>query len=250
LSRIAVISDVHGNRLALEAVLADIRDHGADATINLGDHVSGPMEPAETADLLMSLDLPSIRGNHDRQLVEERPADMGKTDRFTIERLTAAHVAWLRGMPVTRVFEGDVFMAHGTPQNDETYWLEHITAMGSVALRRPAAIEKAAEGFDYPVLLCGHTHTQRMVRLKDGRIIVNPGSVGCPAYHDDNPKPHLVGTGAPDARYALIERKAGRWSVALRIVPYDHDAAAAQCRANGRKDWAKALATGWAGRPD
>jgi predicted phosphodiesterase len=249
LSRIAVIADVHGNRLALEAVLADIREQGADATINLGDHLSGPLEPAATADLLMSLNLPSIRGNHDRQVLELKPKEMGKTDRFTINHLRPEHLEWLRAMPVTHVFEGEVFMTHGTPQSDTTYWLEHITRGGAVAMRPPKAIEKAAAGYDHPVLLCGHTHTQRMVRLKDGRIIVNPGSVGVPAYHDDQPKPHLVGTGAPDARYALIERRGASWSVTLRVVPYDHRAAAELCRQNGRKDWARALSTGWAGRP-
>ncbi len=53
--RLAVISDIHGNRLALEAVLADIREQSPDQTVNLGDHVSGPLEPAQTADILMGL---------------------------------------------------------------------------------------------------------------------------------------------------------------------------------------------------
>ena len=68
--RIAVISDVHGNRLALEAVLDDIARHGVDATFNLGDLVSGPLEPNWVADILMDLDIPSVRGNHDRELID------------------------------------------------------------------------------------------------------------------------------------------------------------------------------------
>jgi predicted phosphodiesterase len=60
--RIAVIADVHGNLLALEAVLADIARHGVDLTVNLGDAVSGPLQPAETAKLLMKNNLPTVRG--------------------------------------------------------------------------------------------------------------------------------------------------------------------------------------------
>ena len=64
--KVAVISDVHGNRLALEAVLDDIVRQGVDATFNLGDLVSGPLEPNWVADILMDLDIPTVRGNHER----------------------------------------------------------------------------------------------------------------------------------------------------------------------------------------
>ena len=68
--RIAVFADVHGNLLALEAVLADIASRSPDATVNLGDCLSGPLQAAATADLLMSRDFLTIRGNHDRQLLD------------------------------------------------------------------------------------------------------------------------------------------------------------------------------------
>ena len=64
--RFAAIADVHGNRPALEAVLADIAMLGLDEVVNLGDHVSGPLEAARTADLLMARGFPSIRGDQDR----------------------------------------------------------------------------------------------------------------------------------------------------------------------------------------
>src|ERR1700732_4755416 len=67
--RIAVISDVHGNIRALEAVLADIKTRGADAIVNLGDGVTSPLWPRETYDLLASLALPTVRGNHDRAMI-------------------------------------------------------------------------------------------------------------------------------------------------------------------------------------
>ena len=80
--RVAIISDVHGNRLALEAVLEDIVRHGVDATFNLGDLVSGPLEPNWTADILMDLDVPTVRGNHERHLIDYAPDKLGRVDRF------------------------------------------------------------------------------------------------------------------------------------------------------------------------
>ena len=77
--RIAVFSDVHGNLLALEAVLADIRTRGVDSMVNLGDWVAGPLWPRETFELLAGLGIPSVRGNHDRWAID-RPDD------FDIER--------------------------------------------------------------------------------------------------------------------------------------------------------------------
>ena len=64
---------------------------------------------------------------------------------------------------------------------------------------------QAAEGIAQPLILCGHTHIARAVRLRDGRMIVNPGSVGSPGYRDVHPFPHVIEAGTPDARYAILE---------------------------------------------
>nr|WP_283818400.1 metallophosphoesterase family protein [Bradyrhizobium diazoefficiens] len=72
--RLAVISDIHGNLVALEAVLADIKARGADRTVNLGDCVTSPLWPKETFQALQQLSLPTVRGNHDRW-IEEFPDD-------------------------------------------------------------------------------------------------------------------------------------------------------------------------------
>ena len=101
--RIAVISDVHGNLPALDAVLADIAASGAELTLNLGDILSGPLWPAETAQRLMALDLPTIRGNHERQLLTQPRERMSATDAHTDALLAPAQRAWLRGLPVDRL---------------------------------------------------------------------------------------------------------------------------------------------------
>lgn len=242
--RLAVISDVHGNSLALEAVLADIAGQGADATLNLGDHVSGPLWPAETAAILMAQDFPSIQGNHDRALLGD-PGKMKKTDRYADARIGEAERDWLRSLPATRLFEGEVFLAHGTPRSDKTYWLEEAHADGHMKPRPLEEVEAEAEGFDFPVLLCGHSHIQRLVMLADGRLIINPGSVGCPAYRDTKPYKHNMSSGSPHARYAILDRTNGVWTASFRAVPYDHMQASDLARANDRLDWAEGLATGW-----
>ena len=75
-------------------------------------------------------------------------------------------------------------------------------------------------------------------------LIVNPGSVGLPAYAGDHPNPHAIENGAPHARYAMLEKTRQGWQVDLRAVPYDHLAQAAVASRQGRDDWAHALATG------
>ncbi|MBZ9955524.1 metallophosphoesterase family protein [Mesorhizobium sp. BR1-1-15] len=90
--RIAVLADIHGNVLALDAVLADLeRRGGADITVNLGDSVSGPLWPRETFARLEALDLRTVRGNHDRRVAAD-PADetMWASDIYARERLTGA----------------------------------------------------------------------------------------------------------------------------------------------------------------
>ena len=244
--RFAAIADVHGNALALSAVLADIQRMGVDQVVNLGDHVSGPLAAARVADLLMECDFPSIQGNCDRALFAVAAANLGPSDKAANAQLTPRHRAWLQAMPPTLVFRDEVFLCHGTPASDTTYWLERVTADGVVRMASHAEIDVEAKGCNYPLILCAHTHIPRAVRLKDGRMIVNPGSVGLPAYDHDIPVPHVMETGTPDARYAILEKAGADWSVAFRQVRYDNVAMATMARAAGRAEWASALATGWA----
>jgi hypothetical protein len=80
--------------------------------------------------------------------------------------------------------------------------------------------------------------------LPDGRLAVNPGSVGLPAYADDRPAPHRMENHAPHARYAVIEKTVSGWNVAHISLAYPWHEAVAAARRQGRDDWARALATG------
>jgi len=242
--KLAVVSDIHGNLAALRAVLEDIAGQGVDQTVNLGDILSGPLHPGETADLLVPLGLPTIRGNHERQLLSHRPEAMGASDRFAHGRLSGAHIAWIRDLPPEMDLGGEILLVHGAPGNDLQYLMETVDEAG-LRPARPEEIADRLDGVSQAIVLCGHTHIPRCVRLPDGRRVINPGSVGLQAYYDIHPVPHVVQTGSPEARYAIIERKGSDdWSVDLRKVRYDHGAAADLARRNGRRDWAAALHTG------
>ncbi|MGE6785611.1 metallophosphoesterase family protein [Ensifer adhaerens] len=243
--KLAVIADIHGNDLALEAVLADIDALGITDIVNLGDHLSGPLNAARTADILIERAILCIRGNHDRYLLTMDPHAMGLSDRAAYDQLQPQHREWLATLPVAHVHKETFFLCHATPADDETYWLEALSADGTVHMAQRSAIEAKAAGIDYPVILCGHTHIQRAVRLSDGRLVVNPGSVGCPGYDDDQPAPHKVEAGSPDARYAIVERAVSGWQVTFRNVPYDWMAMSRLAASRNRMEWEKALATGF-----
>jgi predicted phosphodiesterase len=234
--KIAVIADIHGNRLALEAVLDDIARQGVDGTFNLGDLVSGPLEPNWVADILMDIDVPTIRGNHERELIDLPPDRMNRVDRFAQEQMEARHRAWMNALPPTLALLDDIFLCHGTPTSDSEPWLDSWWQGRTVTSPDEATVAAKAEGFDFPVILCGHTHVPRAVRLRDGRLIVNPGAVGL-----------QLNQGLPDARYATIELRGGKYYPSFHAVPYDHFAAARQAEANGFPQWRDALVTGWAG---
>lgn len=243
--RFAAIADVHGNYLALAAVLADIRAQDIADIVNLGDMASGPLDARPTMDMLMALDAVHVLGNHDRYLIDRPPEKMGSWDRPAHAQLDQKHLDWLRAVPPRLVYRDAVFLCHATPASDECYWLEEVLPDGTLRMAALDAIESIASGIAQSLILCAHTHLARAVRLSDGRMIVNPGSVGSPGYRDTHPFPHVVEAGTPDARYAILELRDGAWQVTFRHVPYDHATMAALARANGQPELANALATGW-----
>jgi predicted phosphodiesterase len=187
--RLAAISDVHGNFAALDAVMADIGTQDVDVVVNLGDLLSGAVEPRETADRLMDLGLLTVRGNHERQLLTLSPDRMGLSDRHAHEAITARHREWLAGLPLMLEVADGVLAFHGSPTDDLTYLLETVEVSGA----RPATPEEVTERLgpfaDTPLLLCGHTHLQRSMRLPTGALVLNPGSVGGPPTTTTTPIP-------------------------------------------------------------
>lgn len=269
-ARIAIVSDIHGNLPALEAVWAEIEAAAPALVVNLGDIASGPLWPLETVQWLMAREAAeparwrTIAGNHERQALAPDIARMGASDAFAARALGAPERTWLGALPATGWLLDDVLLCHGTPASDLAYFMETVTpgfgVDGQRGLRAATAAElseraagapagDARSGLAASLILCGHTHVPRAMGLAGGPLVVNPGSVGLQAYDDDHPLPHIVENGSPDARWALVERDGrGAWHVQLRSTPYDWTAAATRAQANGRGDWADALASGFVGR--
>ncbi|SEW04827.1 Predicted phosphodiesterase [Aliiroseovarius sediminilitoris] len=244
-NRFAVIADIHSNSDALEAVFQDISDQGIESVVNLGDHLSGPMAASETAELLLSNEMPAIRGNHDRWLVENKREDMISIDGVAFDQLDEHHLNWLRELPTTLWLSEDVFACHGTPKSDTTYWMEKVSPQGDIILRSRDEVADEASSIDASLLLCGHTHLPRRMDLPDGRVVLNPGSVGCPGYIDKTPVHHVVQTGTSAACYAVAEKTTNGWVTMFRHVPYDPSRMIQLAKAANHPNWEARLATGW-----
>ena len=243
--RIAVISDIHGNLDALNAVLADIETRNVNQIVNLGDCLSGPLDGLGTADRLMALELPTVRGNHDRLLYDRPISDMDRWETWVIHSLSDEHITWLRSFRQT-IKIGDVLFCHGTPDSDETMWLHKPGPEDRMVSRDLIDIAVHVAEIDAQIVCCGHTHTQTMHRIPEGPMIVNAGSVGCPGFSDTRKTPPFIHqTGSPDARYVIIDNSTGGWRVEFHAVPYDPSRMAAMAREQGNESWALALETGW-----
>ena len=256
--KIAIISDIHGNMPALQAALAEIDEAGVDHIINCGDTLGGPLEAARTADLLMQRQIPMIAGNHERQMLTLPASKMNASDTCALAELSAPQRAWLATAPPNRWLADDVFVCHGTPHSDLQGWLETVTddfglngSRGVRAANPAEVLQRMGTGqhLQASLIICGHTHVPRVVTVPcptDGHriTIVNPGSVGLPAYDDEHPHRHFIENGSPHARYAIAEQTPAGWQVELRSVMYDFESMAQLAESRQRPDWAIALRSG------
>ncbi|MDL2267314.1 metallophosphatase family protein [Desulfovibrio sp. OttesenSCG-928-G15] len=247
---IAVISDIHGNSFALKIVLREIQRRNINRIINLGDTFYGPLDIPGTFALLerCPISIAHIRGNGDRMLLAPADADKDSaTVLYSKKYLTASLRHFLSTMP-TVYSDNALFACHGSPHSDMEYLLEEIYS-GIGALKKTGCIEKALAGIGQKMILCGHSHLAKTFFIPvSEQVIVNPGSVGLPAYADDLPVPHIMEAGSPLAQFAVITRNSTGWQVEQIQLAYDWQAASALAEKNGRPDWAFALATGRAAR--
>ncbi|CAD5285637.1 conserved hypothetical protein [Bosea sp. 62] len=239
--RLGVIADVHGNLPALEAVLARLAELSVDRIVNLGDCASGPLWPAETVRLLRATPMSHVRGNHDRALGAASPDGLGASDSFAWRNLDADARNWLAGLPFELEI-GGARCVHASPKDDDTYLLDAIEG-GRLVAASPGAVEDLLGPIRPAVVLCGHSHQPRLLRLDDGTVVANPGSVGNPAYNADEPRIHVSESGAPHARFAVV-MMADSVEIEHYAVAYDWEHAARRARDNGRADWSHALRTG------
>ncbi|MGE1106965.1 metallophosphoesterase family protein [Bacillus wiedmannii] len=239
--KIAIISDVHGNSHALKSVLEDIERRKVEMIINLGDSVYGPLDPLGTIEILMNNEMIHIKGNCDRMLWEPIQ-EQSATLTFVRNQLAENHIDWLKQHPFQFIVD-DILFCHGTLTSDEVYLLEEMDENGAV-LKSEKNIMDQLKNIEQKIIVCGHTHIPRVVYLANGKIIINPGSIGLPAYKDELPIVHKMESGTPHAKYVVIEKVLGEWVIEQISVPYNWEEAAELAVQQERHDWAQALKTG------
>jgi putative phosphoesterase len=217
--RLGIISDIHGNLLALEAVLAELEREAPDRLICLGDVVAGPRANDALA-RVRALDCPVIMGNWDAWSVDGMPEPSNPVEQllydlgaYWAERLSDGDRDFIRTFAPRIELDLDgtrLLCFHGSPTSYD-HWIVATTPDEEVA-------EKLG-GYDAPVLVGGHTHLQ-MVRRYSDSLFVNPGSVGLPFELWS-----LAGVQiAPRAEYAILTVEDGRFAVDLRRTSYDVEA--------------------------
>jgi len=236
----AIISDIHGNAGALTAVLADIKSKGIDTIINLGDHFFGALEPEKVAGIIRKTTMTCISGNTDREILE-------KTDKDGMPRvladLSAQSIDWLKSLPNTKSIDDLIFACHGTPESDNEYLLEKVTANGVFVYNDEDLMAKT-KGINEQVILCGHSHVNRVIWLSNNKIILNPGSVGLPAYLGTGEHRFAMESMTPHAKYAVVSVNGPAISIEQVLCHYDWNAAAEIAKQNGNPDAARFLLHG------
>lgn len=246
MEKFAVLSDIHSNVFALEAVVNDARAQGVAAFINLGDILYGPIAPRQTYDYLQGLDAITISGNQDRQIVEATDAEIesNPTMQFIRSDLGQEPLTWMQQLPFDLQITTDIYACHGTPRDDLIYLLEDVSS-GHPIVRSDDEIIARLNGISSPIILCGHTHIPRCVELSTGQLVINPGSVGLPAYTDDEPHVHSMQNYCSKASYATLQKTdEGIWEVVFHKVTYDVKRATVAAKEQGRNDWVHFLSTG------
>jgi predicted phosphodiesterase len=232
--RIAILSDVHGNLEALEAVLKAIGQHSVDYLIHLGDMVGYNASPRECLQILQRHKVISILGNHDLATMEPQTAERFnvlayQAIQYVRTQLTTENLRYLRGLPRIEVLWDRYLTCHGTPESVDTYILNLFQAKRIFNLLR-----RSYAGIR--ICFFGHTHMQKLwlcdargkvcasdlpddpVKLDmENLYLINPGSVGQPRQQDNR------------AHYLLFDSVTE--TVSFRAVPYDIQKAQHKIRA-------------------
>lgn len=205
--------------------------------------MAGPLWPLETAELLATLGLPTVRGNHDRWLLDRNQDSLFPADRFAYAALTPEQRRAQHALPASIELPDGILAVHGTPSDDSAFLTEDAYQDRLIPASRHQVCERLGPAMSRAVVLCGHSHRQSLTQMAGGPLIINPGSVGCPVFADI-PRANCIEPRSPHARYAMLTRHAHRWSAQFFALEYDWDQAAVRARDNGFPNWAEALATG------
>jgi predicted phosphodiesterase len=252
--RLAVLADTHGNLPALEAVLADAWQQGVDGIIVAGDFTTGGPHQLETISLLRSLGSWMIRGNSEGYLLAYDVGDVSDSWRVSKQwasvrwsylRLNRETLDFIAALPEQRVVTLDdaapIRVVHGSPRSPSEHLFPDQDPVSLDAFRRaglllpgrdPAKLDQALAQIKEPVLVCGHSHIP-WKQEQDGRLVLNPGSVGAPINGDVR------------AQYALLTWRDGHWQAEHRAIAYDLGRIRAAFRESGLLEEGGAFARAW-----
>ena len=232
--KIALISDIHGNLPALEAVYQSIKEKGISEIYNLGDSLYGPLWPEETAQFLINNKIVSIMGNEDEELLKSTVKN--ETGKYTLRQLSESSINWIRTLPYFYKNE-NITLFHGTLSNNREYFLEKI-CKGKVLIKSDEELTENIKNIRTKYVGFGHSHLERVVTLK-GKILINAGSVGWPAFFDDKPK-HKIETLNNFAKYVIIDNQ----NIEICNIAYDYKKSSKKAEKNNRDDWSRYIKYG------
>lgn len=210
--RFAVISDIHGNIDALNAVLEDINKRGIEKVYSTGDLVGYMPFTNEVVDRIRDNSIEGILGNHDQVIAEgskvslEETMDMDDKNLqasasriYTNMTITDENRAYLKTLPLAIIIEADgvsIQLTHGSPRGISEYLYEEI-----------GMFEELTETFDENAVITGHTHIPYH-RVFEGKHFINAGSVGKPKHGNSN------------ATYIIVDTEDGHIKVDIIEVAY------------------------------
>ncbi|WP_053956260.1 metallophosphoesterase family protein [Inediibacterium massiliense] len=212
--RIAMITDIHSNIFALEAVLKDIKNKGVDCIYCLGDLVGYGPFPNEVIHLIRERNIPTVQGNYDQSVGEELFAcgcdykddesmALGtKSLYWTQENTTEENKSWLRALPQRielQVKGRKILLVHGSPRRNNEYLYEDAKEL-----------EEIADMVHADIMVCGHTHKPFYKKI-NGLDVINAGSVGKPKH------------GNPNATYMIIGIEESHITTKIIEVIYDYE---------------------------
>jgi predicted phosphodiesterase len=211
--RVAIISDLHGNTFALEAILEDIAKQGVDQIIVAGDSVNGHPNSKQCWDLVMALGCPVLQGNHEQYMYRlgteaaepEWTQERFQTIRYFHSQFSSSDLEKMRVLPFTYSLP-DLLVCHATPGDAFKSLFSHSSKL---------ELEQAFAGTSETCIVRGHNHNWFTTQWKE-RTLHSIDAAGLP----------LSKNGKPIAPYAILSLQK-TWSLEKRLVTYDHQAAVA-----------------------
>ncbi|WP_254810137.1 metallophosphoesterase family protein [Natronosalvus amylolyticus] len=219
----AIIADIHGNTVALDAVLRDLEDETIDRIVCLGDVAAGGPEPSEAVNRIRRLDCPVVMGNADEWVITPEAAEepeeslewFSDIGAWGGEQLSDSQLDFVKSFDSTIEVQLDdglqLVCYHGSPQST-TDWVAPTTPQNE--------LDEMFDDCEADILAGGHTHIQLFQQYRDA-ILLNPGSVGL-SYGIERTTGRVYNR--LEAEYALLTQSNGTLDVSLRRTPFDLDA--------------------------